>query len=54
MLYIVAEQALYTAPSLAALRPVPKKRKLHTDSSDDSSSKGKEDPSYLARRSLLF
>lgn len=39
--YIVHEQALYTAPSLSALRPPVKKRKL--DSSDSSSSNDSSD-----------
>ena len=36
--YIVSEQALYTAPSLADLRPPVKRRKKDDDSSDDDSS----------------
>ena len=36
--YIVSEQALYTAPSLADLRPPVKRRKKDDDSSDDASS----------------
>lgn len=35
--YIVKEQSLYTAPSLSALRPPVKRRKLDDSSSDDSS-----------------
>ena len=36
--YIVNEQSLYTAPSLSALRPPIKRRKLDDSSEDDDSS----------------
>ena len=42
--YIVTEQALYTAPSLAALRPRIKRRKIEDEmSSDDSSDEDEND-----------
>jgi hypothetical protein len=43
--YIVAEQALYTAPSLSDLRPLVKRRKVDdsSDTSDDSSDEDEAD-----------
>ena len=41
--YIVAEQSLYTAPSLADMRPPVKRRKLAEDSDSSSDSSSEEE-----------